>query len=226
VRPLGAPVAAAAAIISAVALFGQSGGNANQHYQTEEQRRSMGQSLSAADRDKRQKPVQLVAAMNLREGMTVADVGTGTGYMLPFLSRAVGESGRVVAEDVFRDFLDTARANAAREKLANVTFVQGTGRDPRLGEAQVDVVLMLDSYHHFDYPSEMLARIHAALRPDGRLVVVDYHKSKKAMGGNAVNHIRMDEAGVIAEVEAAGFRLVESHAHVPDEQYMATFARR
>ena len=164
--------------------------------------------------------------MALRRGMTVADVGTGIGYMLPFLSRAVGRAGRVIAEDIFDDFLSAARQRVEDQKLENVTFIKGTDTDPMLPEGQVDEVLALDVYHHFDYPEKMLAAIGKALKPGGRLIIVEYYKSPTAMpGGRAMTHIRLDKADVIREIAANGFRLVSEREHAPGSQYMLTLEK-
>src|SRR5712691_6362702 len=96
---------------------------ANSGYKTPEGRERVAQTLIAPDRDTRQKPEELARAMALQPGMVVADIGTGVGYMLPFLSRAAGAGGRVLAEDIQDDFLEKARARAKSEKLANVTFI-------------------------------------------------------------------------------------------------------
>jgi hypothetical protein len=93
-------------------------------------------------------------AMGLRPGMTVADVGSGVWYMLPFLSRAVGVVGEVIAADMFDDYLAAAKIQAANRQLTDVTFVKGTDKDPSLHEAAADEVPVLDAYHHFDYPQE------------------------------------------------------------------------
>ena len=151
---------------------------ANEGYKTPEGRAGVGSTLAAPDRDARQKPKELVAAMGLKAGMTVADVGTGVGYMLPFLSSTVGPNGKVVAEDIFPDFLDKARQRTATLKLSNVQFVQGTTDDPKLPENTFDEILMLDVYHHIDYPAKVLASLRKALKPDGRLVIVEYHKNE------------------------------------------------
>jgi ubiquinone/menaquinone biosynthesis C-methylase UbiE len=159
--------------------------------------------------------------MGVQPGMTVADVGTGIGYMLPFLSRRVGPGGRVIAEDIFDDFLASAKQRVANQKLENVTFVKGTETDPKLPEAGVDIVLALDVYHHFDYPDKMLAAIHQSLKPDGKLVVVEYYKRQEAMpGGRALTHIRLDMPDVIKEIEANHFHLLAEKEHIPDSQYM------
>jgi ubiquinone/menaquinone biosynthesis C-methylase UbiE len=208
------------------AAFAQVADKANAGYKTPEGRDQVARSLIAPDRDAKQKPDELVKAMQLQPGMTVADIGTGAGYMLPFLSRAVGPGGHVLAEDIQDDFLAKARAHAGAEKLANVDFIKGTEKDPTLPAASVDVALALDSYHHYDYPREMLAGLRAGLKPGGRLVIVEYYKSPTSMpNGRAMEHIRLDKPDVIKEVEANGFHLVSQREQVKDSQYMLTFAR-
>ena len=202
-------------------LTAQVAGPANAGYQTEQQRKGLAAGLGDPARDERQKPGELIRAMGLQPGMTVADVGTGIGYMLPFLSRRVGAGGRVIAEDIFDDFLASARQRAENLKLANVTFVKGTETDPKLPGAAVDIVLALDVYHHFDYPEKMLAAIHQSLKPGGKLVVVEYYKRQEAMpNGRALTHIRLDMPDVIKEIEANHFHLIAEREHIPDSQYV------
>src|SRR5260370_339630 len=105
--------------------------------------------------------------MPLKPGMVVADIGTGTGYMLPFLSVAVGAQGRVLSEDIFPDFLEKAKNTAKQHKLSNVEFIQGTETDPGLPENGADVGLAPDSYHPWNYPDKMLAALHPD-RPNRR----------------------------------------------------------
>ncbi len=210
-----------AALSLAGALSAQVAGSANSGYQTEQQRKAVANGLADPARDEKQKPGELIRAMGLQPGMTVADVGTGIGYMLPFLSRRVGPTGKVIAEDIFDDFLESAKQRAENQKLENVTFVKGTETDPKLPEGAVDVVLALDVYHHFDYPQKMLAAIHQALKPGGRLVVVEYYKRPEAMPNNrAMTHIRIDMADVIKEIESNHFHLLSEREHIPDSQYI------
>jgi predicted methyltransferase len=202
-------------------LHAQAAGEANSGLRTAHDREALAAGLSDPARDERQKPRELVQAMGLQRGMTVADVGTGVGYMLPFLSRAVGKRGRVIGEDIFQDFLNQARLHAGNLKLDNVTLVKGTETDPALPEGQVDQVLLLDTYHHFDYPEKMLAAIYRSLKPGGRLVVVDYYRSPTSMpGGRAMTHIRLDKPDAIREIEANLFRLLSERDHIPGSQYM------
>ena len=194
---------------------------ANSQYQTAEGRQTVAANLSATDREERQKPRELVRAMGIERGMTVADIGTGIGYMLPFLSRAVGPSGTVIAEDIFEDYLAAARQNAQNQQLKNIAFIKGTDKDPMLPAGTLDRVLVLDVYHHFDYPGDMLSAIHRALKAEGRLVIVEYYKNETAMpNGRALTHIRLNKPDVIKEVEANHFRLVTESEHIKDIQYM------
>ncbi|HEY1497292.1 MAG TPA: methyltransferase domain-containing protein [Candidatus Solibacter sp.] len=210
-----------AALVLGATLWGQVAGPANSGYQTEQQRKAVASGLADPARDEKQKPGELVRAMGLQPGMTVADVGTGIGYMLPFLSRRVGPTGHVIAEDIFDDFLDSAKQRVENQKLENVTFVKGAETDPKLPEGAVDVVLALDVYHHFDYPDKMLAAIHKSLKPGGKLVVVEYYKRPEAMPNNrALTHIRLDMPDVIKEIEANHFHLLSEKEHIPDSQYM------
>jgi ubiquinone/menaquinone biosynthesis C-methylase UbiE len=187
----------------------------------------MAAGLGSPNRDEFEKPRDVVRAMGLQKGMTVADVGTGIGYMLPFLSRAVGADGRVIAEDIFDDFLASAKQRASNQKLANVTFVKGTETEPSLPEGAVDQVLALDVYHHFDYPEKMLAGIHKALKPGGKLVVVEYYKRPEAMpDGRAMAHIRLDMPDVIKEIEANHFHLLSEMEHIKDSQYILVLEKR
>jgi ubiquinone/menaquinone biosynthesis C-methylase UbiE len=209
------------ALALAAGLSAQVAREANSGYQTEEQRKKMAAGLGNPERDQTVKPETLVREMGLEPGMTVADIGTGVGFMLPYLSKAAGPGGHVIAEDIFDDFLAAAKLKAAQAGLANVQFIKGTETDPRLPDRSLDMALVLDVYHHFDYPEKMLAAIHRALKDGGKLIVVEYYKRESAMpNGRALTHIRLDMPDVIKEVEANHFHLLEEKERVRDVQYM------
>jgi ubiquinone/menaquinone biosynthesis C-methylase UbiE len=215
----------AGALIVCAALSAQVADQANRDYRDPKGRGRIAGSLVAEDRDSRQKPKELIAAAGIRPGMTVADVGTGAGYMLPHLSEAVGPGGRVYAEDIFPDFLASAKKRGAG--LENVTYVLGNEKSAELPAGSQDVILVLDAYHHFDYPSEMISGLRRALKPDGRLVVVEYHKNEKSMAnGRALKHIRLTRDEFVKEIESFGMKAVEVKEFTPDVQWIATFRRQ
>ena len=217
-------------LLLAGAAFAQVATQANQNYQTHEGRENLAKALGDPARSERQRPRDIIDAMDLKPGGTVADVGTGVGFMLPYLSHAVGDTGHVIGEDIQGDFLDKAKVKVQLSHLNNVQFVQGTDRDPKLPADTLEGVLVLDVYHHFDYPEAMLEHIHDSLVSDGKLVIVEYFKRPGAMQNGdpnfAVTHIRLDQDDVIKEVEANGFRLVSKRDLVPKSQYIAVFVRK
>ena len=206
-----------AVLILAASAWAQVADNANKSYKTKEGRDKIAATLDDPHRDGKQKPEELVAAMNIKPGMTIADIGTGTGYMLPFLSHATGATGKVYGEDIQTDFLDRARL----KKEPNVELILGTETDPKLPPASVDVALVLDVYHHFDFPDKMLAAIRRGLKPGAHLVIVDFYKSASPSPG----HIRLERDEVAAEIEHNGFHLLGKREHIPKTQYMLTFEK-
>jgi arsenite methyltransferase len=211
----------------AAAVWAQVAGNANKQYQTHEGRESIAKGLGDPARDEKQKPRELIEAMDLKPGMTIADVGTGVGYMIPFLSRAVGPNGKVYAEDIQTDFLDKAKEKTKLSNVTNATFILGTAENAKLPGDTLNAVLILDVYHHFDYPDQMLAGIHDSLLNGGRMYIVDYYRSQKSMpNGRALEHIRLDRDEVIQEIQANGFKLAWKKDHIPEVQYMLAFDKK
>ncbi len=167
------------------------------------------------------RPGLVLREAGLEQGMTVADIETGIGNMLPLLSKRVGPAGHVIAEDTDDELISAAQELARNQKLDNVTFVKGTESDPKLPEGQVDVIFAYDVYHHFASPEKMLAAFYRALRPRGRLAIVEYYKRESAMpDGKALTRIRLDLADMIKEVEANHFHLIEEKEYVKNAQYL------
>ena len=213
------------------AAFPQVAEQANEEYKTKEGRARVAKNQVDAAREERQRPRDIVDQMGLTPGQSVADVGTGPGFMLPYLSRAVGDIGTVYAEDIQQDFLDQAKIRANTLALKNVKFVVGIDRDPKLPANTLSGVLILDVYHHFDYPEAMLSHIRDSLVSDGKLVIVEYYKRRGSMpnGGDPdrpITHIRLDEDDLIREVETNGFKVADKHELVPKSQYIVTFVKK
>ena len=207
-------------LVLAAGLSAQVAREANSGYQTEEQRKQMAAGLGNPQREQTQKPGLLIREMRLQPGMTVADIGTGVGFMLPYLRRRWTQRPRDRRRHL-RRFPFRAKLKAVQAASKNVTFVKGAETDPGLPDGQLDMALALDVYHHFDYPEKMLAAIHKALKDGGKLIVVEYYKRESAMpNGRALTHIRLDMPDVIKEVEANHFHLLEEKEHVRDVQYM------
>jgi ubiquinone/menaquinone biosynthesis C-methylase UbiE len=199
---------------------------ANRDYETREGRTKMTGILESPARLANLRPAELVAGLGVQRGSTVIDLGTGTGNLLADLSSAVGPGGRVIAEDIHEDFLERARERAGKAGLGNVQFVLGTETDPKLPSGAADLVIVLDAYHHFDYPERMLAAIKRSLRPAGRLAIIEYHKKRGAMEIDpdfALKHIRAGAEQVLQEVQAAGYKLLWQREHAPGRQYIAMF---
>lgn len=150
---------------------------------------------------------EIVAALGLRPGMAVADVGAGTGLFTLAMARAVGPNGRVFAVDVQPEFLATIAERARAADLANVVTVTADQRASGLAEASVDLAFLCDSYHHLERPRSYLADLRRALRPGGRLVVVDYDRTAPAAKRWMKDHVRADPDEFLHEIEAAGFEL-------------------
>jgi SAM-dependent methyltransferase len=144
-------------------------------------------------------------AIGLRPGMTVAEVGAGTGYVALRMAKRVGPGGKVYANDVQPEMLELLRRNAAKAGLRNVQTILGTESDPKLPPGQMDLIILVDVYHEFSEPQRMLRGIRAALRPEGRLVQLEYRKEDPAVP--ILPDHKMSVAEAKAEVEAEGFHL-------------------
>jgi predicted methyltransferase len=179
--------------------------------------------LDARARDRWQKPEQIVAALRLSPGDAVADIGAGSGYMMPHLSQAVGATGRVYAQDVQPAMV---RRLAARARAyGNVRVLRGSESDPGLPAASVDGALLLTAYHELTAPVALLSRLRRSVRPGGRLLIVDFGDFAPGEGTPAVTPgDRVSEAAVRREAARAGWRLVRRHAFLP-YQYCLEFAR-
>ena len=150
----------------------------------------------------------IVAASGAASGMTVADVGAGTGLFTMLFARQVGPGGRVIAVDISKPFLASIAKRAAEAGQKNVSTLLGTHTDVRLPAGSVDIVFTSDTYHHFEQPVPVLASIRQALKPGGRLIVIDFERIPGVSAPSTLEHVRAGKETVINEINAAGFRLL------------------
>jgi tRNA A58 N-methylase Trm61 len=161
--------------------------------------------LVRPEREAEEQPERALDALNLKPGMIVADIGAGVGYMSLRMAKRVGPSGKVYANDLQPEMLAKLRENAARGGIANVITVLGDVADPKLPPNTMDLVLLTDVYHEFSQPQQMLRKIRETLKPDGRLVLLEYRAEDPRIPINPEH--KMTVAEVKAELEPEGFVL-------------------
>ena len=179
-------------------------------------------SLDDPARDAWQKPHEVVAALDLKPGQVVADIGAGSGYFALRFARHVGATGKVLAVDVSRPMLDEIARRAAAASLANVTPVLARPDDPTLPAGGVDLVFTCDTWHHIEDRASYLGKLKQALKPGGRFVIVDFHKDAP-VGPPA--SMKLTRAEVLAEVERAGFTLAGEPTFLPHQYFLVFTAK-
>jgi len=162
----------------------------------------------------------IVAASGVRPGMTVADIGAGTGLFTRLFAAAVGPKGKVYAVDISRNFVDNVLRTAREQGLGNVEGIVNTQHSTGLPANSVDLVFVCDTYHHFEQPASMLASIHQALRPGGTVAIIDFRRIAGSSSDWVMHHVRAGKQTVIDEVEAAGFRLRADDPLLRDNYYL------
>lgn len=169
---------------------------------------------------------KVVAACDIRPGMAVADIGAGTGFFTMMFSAAVGETGRVYAVDIAREFLKRIDELARQQGRKNVVTVQAGVRSVNLQANSIDVAFICDTYHHFEYPHSTMRSIYRALRPGGILVIVDFQRIDGKSRQWVLDHVRAGKETVIKEVRAERFELVdEPPTPFFEENYILRFRK-
>ncbi len=152
--------------------------------------------LDRNERDNEEHPDKAIAELNLKPGMFVGDVGAGTGFYSLRIAKLVRPSGTVYANDIQPGMLERLNANAAAQHITNVVTILGTESDPKLPAGKLDLVILVDVYHELSRPQRMLDRIRDSLKPDGRLVLLEYRKEDPSVP------IRPEHKMSVAEVKA------------------------
>ena len=178
--------------------------------------------LEGPDRDKWQKPDQIMDALRIADGSTVADIGAGAGWFTIRLARRVGPRGTVYAQDVQRQMLEAIRRRVAREGLENVQTRLGNDHDTGLPPRALDAVLVVDVYPEVDGPVQFLTSLTAALKPNGRIGIVNYKPG--ASGPGPAPDERVEQTAVEADVRAAGLRVLSRGTFLPF-QYLLVVGR-
>jgi SAM-dependent methyltransferase len=160
--------------------------------------------LERPEREDEEQPSKAIAALDIKPGQVVADVGAGSGYYTVRLAKRVGPTGRVFATDIQQEMLDLLTKRLARERVNNVELVLATDVDPRLPAGQLDLILMVDVYHELARPQDVLRRLRTALKPDGRLVLVEFRKESAWVPIREEHKMSVKEARM--ELEAEGYR--------------------
>ena len=181
--------------------------------------------LESPDRDAWQKPDQIMDALGIADGSTVADIGAGAGWFTIILARRVGPNGTVYAEDVQRQMLEAIRRRVSREGLLNVEGRLGTSTDPRLPERAIDAILVVDMYSEVDVDDRItfLRNLTRALKPNGRIGIVNYKPGQGGPGPSPTEGVRVESAAVEADAQAAGLRVL-SRENLPF-QYLLVLGR-
>jgi ubiquinone/menaquinone biosynthesis C-methylase UbiE len=161
--------------------------------------------LVRPERAEEEQPDKAIALLGIARGATVADIGAGNGYMTWRLAERVGTTGKVYANDIQPEMLQMLRQNMQERKLKNVETVLGKFDDPKLPANTMDLVLLVDVYHEFNAPQQMLRGIREALKPNGRLVLLEYRGEDPTVPIRPEH--KMTVAQVRAELEPEGYRM-------------------
>jgi SAM-dependent methyltransferase len=161
--------------------------------------------LERAEREHEERPRLAVRLLRLKPGMKIADIGAGSGYYSELLSRAVGPTGRIYAVDIQPGMIRLIEERARRQSLTHVSPILGSVADPKLPAGSIDLALLVDVYHEFANPQVMLRRIRSALRPDGRLVLLEFRKEDPSIPIRAEHKLSVEEAKI--EIEPEGYLL-------------------
>jgi ubiquinone/menaquinone biosynthesis C-methylase UbiE len=174
--------------------------------------------LTRESRQREEDCETLLAALDVKPGESVCDMGCGNGFYSLELARLVGEEGKVLAVDIQREMLQMLKQRAADERIANIELIHGTIVDPKLPEASVDLMLMVDVYHEFSHPEDMLTAIRKSLKPNGRVALVEFRAEDPKVPIKPLH--KMSKEQIMKEFPPNGFKLVEEFDELPWQHLM------
>lgn len=169
--------------------------------------------LERGTREQEERPDLLMQALDLKPGMHVADIGCGSGYYSRRMATAIGTNGVVYGVDIQKEMLAILRRNMAANNLTNFQAILGTPDDPKLPAGKLDLALFVDVYHEFDQPYEMMAKICSALKPGGRVVLVEYRMEDPDVPIKLLH--KMTEAQVKKEMAVQPLKHLHTYRELP-----------
>jgi ubiquinone/menaquinone biosynthesis C-methylase UbiE len=172
------------------------------------------------------KRMAILDAMGLKPGMDVADIGAGSGLITRLIAQRVAPGGTAYGVDIAKNMIDHITQTAKEEHITNLKAVLGDPHSPKLAPGSVDVVCIIDSYHHFEFPADMLAEIKKALRPDGVLMLIDFKRIDGISRDYILKMVRAGEGTFTDEFLNAGFEMVEKRDDMFPENYLLKFKIR
>jgi 2-polyprenyl-3-methyl-5-hydroxy-6-metoxy-1,4-benzoquinol methylase len=179
--------------------------------------------LVRAERETEEQPDVALDELKIAKGANVADIGAGVGYMSWRMAERVGSQGKVYANDIQPQMLELLKKNMQERHISNVVPVLGELDDPKLPPGQMDLVLMVDVYHEFTQPQQMLRHIRDSLKPDGRMVLLEYRAEDPKVPIMPLH--KMSVGQVKTEIEPEGFRLDKVIETLP-RQHILIFTRK
>lgn len=168
---------------------------------------------------------EIVKACKIKPGMTIADIGAGTGLFTRLFSEATGPEGRVVAVDIARKFLDHIEKNSRESGQRNVETLLCTADSTELPPDSIDLAYICDTYHHFEFPNKTMTSLFLAMKPGGRVIVIDFRRVKGESSDWVMNHVRAGQEVFESEIKEAGFRKIEEDGKLLKENYFVVFEK-
>ena len=167
----------------------------------------------------------IVRAVGLKPGMVVADVGAGTGLFTRLFAKEVGPQGKVYAVDIAENFVKHTQRQAEAVGLTNVQGIVCQADNANLPADSIDLAYICDVYHHFEYPRKTMGSLHAALKPGGQVILIDFHRIEGKSTEWTLNHVRAGQDVFCREITEAGFRQVEEKQDLLKESYFVRFVK-
>ncbi len=179
--------------------------------------------LERSERESEENPSKAIELLKFEKGMTVADIGAGSGYYALRIAEIVGPTGKVYATDIQPEMLSILKKRMRQKNVGNVEAILGTEQDPKLPKKSCDLILLVDVYHEFSHPQEMLQKLKESLKDTGRLVLLEYRKEDPYVPIRPEHKMSVKEAKI--EVEAEGFEFDKVIEELP-WQHILIFKKR